>query len=163
MLQELKKEVFEANLDLFKQGMVIFTWGNVSGIDRDQNIMAIKPSGIDYNVMQVSDIVLVDLEGKVVEGKLNPSSDTPTHLELYKGFPGIRGIVHTHSTYATAWAQAGKPIPLIGTTQADYFARDIPSFLESLMVLSSTSVRFMACLSLNPLNLSQRLSMSAAT
>ena len=127
MLEELKEKVFKANLDLVKQGLVIFTWGNVSGIDREKGLVVIKPSGVRYDEMKVSDMVVVDLEtGKVVEGDLNPSSDTPTHLVLYKAFPEIGGIVHTHSTYATAWAQAGKDIPNIGTTHADYFHDCIP-------------------------------------
>ena len=127
MLEELKEKVFRANLDLVKHNLVIFTWGNVSGIDREKGLVVIKPSGVDYDVMKASDMVVVDLEsGKVVEGNLNPSSDTPTHLVLYRAFPEIGGIVHTHSTYATAWAQAGKDIPNIGTTHADYFHDEIP-------------------------------------
>lgn len=127
MLEELKKEVFQANLDLVKQDLVIFTWGNVSGIDREKGLVVIKPSGVSYDDMKVDDMVVVDLEtGKVVEGDLNPSSDTATHLVLYKAFPNIKGVVHTHSTYATAWAQAGKDIPNIGTTHADYFYKEIP-------------------------------------
>ena len=127
MLEELKQKVFKANLDLVKQGLVIFTWGNVSGIDREKGLVVIKPSGVEYDVMKASDMVVVDLEtGKVVEGDLNPSSDTPTHLVLYRAFPEIGGIVHTHSTYATAWAQTGKDIPNIGTTHADYFHDGIP-------------------------------------
>ena len=127
MLEELKEKVFRANLDLVKHNLVIFTWGNVSGIDRDKGLVVIKPSGVDYDVMKASDMVVVDLEtGKVVEGDLNPSSDTPTHLVLYRAFPELGGIVHTHSTYATAWAQAGKDIPSIGTTHADYFHDCIP-------------------------------------
>lgn len=127
MLKTLKEKVFKANLDLVKQGLVIFTWGNVSGIDREKGLIVIKPSGVSYDEMKVSDMVVVDLNtGKVVEGELNPSSDTPTHLALYRAFPNIQGIVHTHSTYATAWAQAGMDIPNIGTTHADYFHNDIP-------------------------------------
>jgi L-ribulose-5-phosphate 4-epimerase len=126
MLEQLKEEVFKANLDLVKHGLVIFTWGNASGIDRGQGLVVIKPSGVDYNVMKPSDMVVVDMDGKVVEGKLKPSSDLATHLELYKAFAEIGGVVHTHSTYATAWAQAGTAIPNIGTTHADYFAREIP-------------------------------------
>ncbi len=127
MLEELKQEVFQANLDLVKQELVIFTWGNVSGIDREKGLVVIKPSGVSYDDMNASDMVVVDLEtGKVVEGDLNPSSDTATHLVLYKAFPNIKGVVHTHSTYATAWAQAGKDIPNIGTTHADYFYKEIP-------------------------------------
>ena len=127
MLEELKEKVFQANLDLVKHNLVIFTWGNVSGIDREHGLVVIKPSGVDYDVMKASDMVVVDLEsGEVVDGELNPSSDTPTHLVLYKAFPNIQGVVHTHSTYATAFAQAGKDIPNIGTTHADYFYKDIP-------------------------------------
>ena len=127
MLEELKEKVFQANLDLVKQGLVIFTWGNVSGIDREKGLVVIKPSGVDYDNMKASDMVVVDLNtGEVVEGDLNPSSDTPTHLVLYRAFPNIQGVVHTHSTYATAWAQAGKDIPNIGTTHADYFHEGIP-------------------------------------
>lgn len=127
MLEELKEKVFQANLDLVKHNLVIFTWGNVSAIDREKGLVVIKPSGVSYANMKASDMVVVDLQtGKVVEGDLNPSSDTPTHLVLYRGFPEIGGVVHTHSTYATAWAQAGRDIPNIGTTHADYFHDDIP-------------------------------------
>lgn len=127
MLEELKKEVFQANLDLVKQGLVIFTWGNVSGVDREKDLVVIKPSGVSYETMKPEDMVVVSLEtGKVVEGDLNPSSDTPTHLVLYRAFQNIQGVVHTHSTYATAWAQAGKDIPNIGTTHADYFYKAVP-------------------------------------
>src|SRR5574344_1266012 len=127
MLEQLKKDVYEANMDLVAKGMVIYTWGNVSGIDREKGLVVIKPSGVDYDIMKASDMVVVDLKtGKVVEGDLNPSSDTPTHLVLYRAFPEIGGVVHTHSTYATAWAQAGCDIPNIGTTHADYFHDDIP-------------------------------------
>ncbi|MCW3785600.1 L-ribulose-5-phosphate 4-epimerase [Plebeiibacterium sediminum] len=126
MLEQLKEDVFKANLDLVKHGLVIFTWGNVSAIDREKGLVVIKPSGVDYDVMKASDMVVVDLDGNVVDGDLKPSSDTPTHLELYKAFPEIGGVVHTHSTYATAWAQAGKDIPILGTTQADYFYGDVP-------------------------------------
>ncbi|MBO5595144.1 MAG: L-ribulose-5-phosphate 4-epimerase [Bacteroidales bacterium] len=126
MLEALKEKVCKANLDLVKQGLVIFTWGNVSAIDRESGLVVIKPSGVSYDNMKPSDMVVVDLDGKVVEGDLNPSSDTPTHVELYKAFPNIGGVVHTHSTYATAFAQAGKDIPNIGTTHADYFYQDIP-------------------------------------
>jgi len=126
MLEQLKEEVFQANLDLVKHGLVIFTWGNVSGIDREKGLFVIKPSGVDYSVMKASDMVVVDMDGNVVEGNLKPSSDMPTHLVLYKEFPEIGGVVHTHSTYSTAWAQSGKALPIIGTTHADYFANDIP-------------------------------------
>ena len=126
MLESLKEKVCQANLDLVKHGLVTFTWGNVSAIDRGSGLVVIKPSGVSYESMTPSDMVVVDLEGKVVEGCLKPSSDTPTHLVLYKAFPGIGGVVHTHSTYATSWAQAGKDIPNIGTTHADYFHDAIP-------------------------------------
>ena len=127
MLEELKKKVYKANLDLVKHNLVIFTWGNVSAIDREKGLVVIKPSGVSYDFMKPSDMVVVDLQtGNVVEGDLNPSSDTPTHLVLYREFPEIGGIVHTHSTYATAWAQAGKDIPNIGTTHADDFHDEIP-------------------------------------
>ena len=127
MLEELKEKVFQASLDLVKHNLVIFTWGNVSAIDREKGLVVIKPSGVSYDTMKASDMVVVDLHsGTVVEGDLNPSSDTPTHLVLYRAFPEIGGVVHTHSTYATAWAQAGRDIPNIGTTHADYFHDDIP-------------------------------------
>ena len=127
MLEKLKESVCKANLELPKYGLVTFTWGNVSGVDREAGLMVIKPSGVEYDNMTADDMVVVDLEsGKVVEGELNPSSDTPTHLALYKAFPNIQGVVHTHSTYATAFAQAGKDIPNIGTTHADYFYQAIP-------------------------------------
>ena len=126
MLENLKKEVCEANLLLPKYGLVTFTWGNVSAIDRKQGLFVIKPSGVEYDVLKPEDMVVVDLEGNVVEGTLNPSSDTATHLELYKAFPNIGGIVHTHSSYATSWAQSGRAIPCYGTTHADYFYGDIP-------------------------------------
>ena len=126
MLEALKEKVFRANLDLVKHGLVIFTWGNVSAIDRTSGLVVIKPSGVDYDVMTADDMVVVDLDGNVVEGRLKPSSDTPTHIVLYKAFPETGGVVHTHSTYATAWAQAGLDIPNIGTTHADYFHDAIP-------------------------------------
>ena len=126
MLEELKHSVYEANLDLVKHGLVIFTWGNVSGIDRERGLVVIKPSGVSYDTMKVTDMVVVDLDGRVVEGTLKPSSDTATHLVLYKAFPKTGGIVHTHSSWATAWAQAGKAIPALGTTHADYFYGPIP-------------------------------------
>ncbi len=126
MLQQLKDKVFKANLDLVRHGLVIFTWGNVSAIDPESRLVVIKPSGVSYDEMTADDMVVVDLDGNVVEGHLNPSSDTPTHLALYRAWPEIGGIVHTHSTYATAWAQAGKSIPAIGTTHADYFHNEIP-------------------------------------
>ncbi len=126
MLKTLKEKVFKANLDLVKHGLVIFTWGNVSAIDRSTGLVVIKPSGVSYEEMKAEDMVVVDLDGKVIEGTLKPSSDTATHLELYKSFPHIGGVVHTHSTYATSWAQAGCDIPNIGTTHADYFSAAIP-------------------------------------
>ena len=126
MLEALKEKVFRANLDLVKHGLVIFTWGNVSAIDRKKGLVVIKPSGVSYATMKTSDMVVLDLDGNVMEGNLKPSSDTPTHLVLYKAFPEIGGIVHTHSTYATSWAQAGCDIPNIGTTHADYFSDAIP-------------------------------------
>ena len=127
MLAELKQEVFEANLALPRHGLVTFTWGNVSGIDRQRGLVVIKPSGVDYAVMAATDMVVVDLEtGAVIEGTLKPSSDTPTHLVLYRAFASIGGIVHTHSRHATVWAQAGKDIPATGTTHADYFFGAIP-------------------------------------
>lgn len=127
MLEKLKEEVFRANLDLVKHGLVIFTWGNVSGIDREAGLVVIKPSGVSYDEMKADDMVVVSLAtGEVVEGSLRPSSDTPTHLALYRAFPEIGGVVHTHSTYATAWAQAGIDLPNIGTTHADYFHDAVP-------------------------------------
>jgi L-ribulose-5-phosphate 4-epimerase len=125
-MEKLKKEVFEANLLLVKHSLVIFTWGNVSGIDREKGLVVIKPSGVDYDKMSADDMVVVDLDGNIVEGKYKPSSDTPTHLELYKAFKNIGGIVHTHSRMATSWAQAGRSIPAYGTTHGDYFYGDIP-------------------------------------
>jgi len=125
-LNILKQTVYTANLDLVKHGLVIFTWGNVSAIDRKTGLVVIKPSGVSYETMKPEDMVVIDLEGNIVEGHLKPSSDTATHLVLYLSFPNIGGIVHTHSTFATAWAQAGNDIPNIGTTHADYFKDDIP-------------------------------------
>ncbi|MGL5602693.1 MAG: L-ribulose-5-phosphate 4-epimerase [Silvania sp.] len=124
-MQQLKQQVYEANMDLPRYGLVTFTWGNVSAIDRARGWVAIKPSGVAYDSMGVDDIVVVDLSGKVVEGKWRPSSDTATHLALYQRYPSIGGVVHTHSTHATAWAQAGRAIPALGTTHADYFFGDI--------------------------------------
>jgi L-ribulose-5-phosphate 4-epimerase len=126
MLEKLKQEVLEANLDLPKYGLVTFTWGNVSGIDREEGLVVIKPSGIPYDELKAEHLVVVDLEGNIVEGNLRPSSDTPTHLALYKAFETIGGIVHTHSPWATSWAQAGRAIPPLGTTHADYFYGEIP-------------------------------------
>lgn len=126
MLEQLKEEVYEANLDLVKHGLVIFTWGNASGIDRERGLVVIKPSGVAYDKLTPDDMVVTDLQGNRVEGKLHPSSDTPTHLVLYNAFPDIGGVVHTHSRWATAWAQAGLGIPACGTTHADYFYGEIP-------------------------------------
>lgn len=126
MLEELKNKVCRANLDLVRHGLVLFTWGNVSAIDRESGLVVIKPSGVSYDDMKPEDMVVVDLDGEVVEGRLNPSSDTPTHVVLYKAFPQAGGVVHTHSTYATSWAQAGLDIPNIGTTHADYFHDAVP-------------------------------------
>ena len=130
MLESLKEKVLRANLDVVKHGLVVFTWGNVSGIDRSTGYVVIKPSGVSYDDMTVDDMVVVDLDGTVIEGSKKPSSDTPTHLEIYKAFSEIGGIVHTHSTFATAWAQAGRDIPNIGTTHADYFCDAIPCTRE---------------------------------
>lgn len=130
MLEGLKESVCKANLELVSHGLVIFTWGNVSAIDRASGLVVIKPSGVSYQSMKPEDMVVVDLDGRVVEGTLKPSSDTPTHVVLYKAFQGIGGIVHTHSTFATAWAQAGLDIPNIGTTHADYFHSDIPCTVD---------------------------------
>lgn len=125
-MQQLKQQVFDANMALPHYGLVTFTWGNVSAIDRERGLVVIKPSGVPYETMQAEDMVVVDLQGNIVEGRYRPSSDTPTHLELYRRYPHLGGIVHTHSTHATAWAQAGLSIPALGTTHADYFFGDIP-------------------------------------
>lgn len=126
MLEELKKIVYEANMLLPKYNLVTFTWGNVSGIDREKGLIAIKPSGVEYEKLRPEDMVIVDMEGKVVEGDLNPSTDMPSHVEFYKAFPKIGGAVHTHSPWATSWAQAGRSIPCYGTTHADYMYGEIP-------------------------------------
>lgn len=126
MLEQLKKDVYKANLELKEQGLVIYTWGNVSGIDRESNLVVIKPSGVNYEKMTMDDMVVIDLDGNVIEGNLRPSSDTPTHLALYKKYDTIGGVVHTHSEWATSWAQAGLDIPCYGTTHADYFYGSIP-------------------------------------
>ena len=126
MLEELKEKVCAANLDLVRHGLVILTWGNASAIDRERGLVAIKPSGVPYGRMKPADMVVVDLDGNRVEGGLNPSSDLPTHLALYRAFPSVGGVVHTHSTYATAWAQACRSIPNIGTTHADHFHAAVP-------------------------------------
>ncbi len=125
-LKELKEAVLQANLALPRYGLVTFTWGNVSGIDRDRGLIVIKPSGVEYDKLKLEDLVVLDLDGNRVEGTLNPSSDTATHLVLYRAFPKAGGIVHTHSSWATSWAQAGKAIPALGTTHGDYFYGDIP-------------------------------------
>jgi L-ribulose-5-phosphate 4-epimerase len=129
-LDTLKEQVLEANLELVHEGLVVFTFGNASGIDRNTGLVVIKPSGVDYSALKPSDMVVTDLEGKIVEGHLRPSSDLATHLLLYKEFTGIGGVVHTHSEYATAWAQAGLEIPAYGTTHADYFYGPVPVTAE---------------------------------
>ena len=126
MLEQLKQQVYEANMELPRRGLVTYTWGNVSGIDRESGLFVIKPSGVEYDELRPEDLVVLDLNGNKVEGKLNPSSDTKTHIELYKAFPELGGIVHTHSTHAVAWAQAGRDIPCFGTTHADYFYGPVP-------------------------------------
>ena len=126
MLEQLKKEVYEANMELQKKGLVIYTWGNVSGIDRENNYVVIKPSGVEYDELTPDDMVVVDFDQNVIEGKYRPSSDTATHIELYRAYPSLAGVVHTHSTWAVTFAQAGMSIPALGTTHADYFYGDIP-------------------------------------
>ncbi len=126
MLEQLKQAVLAANLELPAKGLVTYTWGNVSGIDRGKGLIVIKPSGVPYEELKVEHMVVLDLDGKQIEGDMRPSSDTPTHLVLYKSFPEIGGVVHTHSDWATIWSQAGKPIPVLGTTHADYFYGEIP-------------------------------------
>ncbi len=126
LLKTLREEVLEANLELVRRGLVLYTFGNVSGIDRNESLVAIKPSGVPYEKLTPEQIVISDLSGKIVDGKLRPSSDLPTHLELYKQFPAMGGVAHTHSEFATAWAQAAKPIPCFGTTHADYFHGSVP-------------------------------------
>lgn len=130
MLRELKEAVLKANLELPKRGLITFTWGNVSGIDRTNNLIVIKPSGVAYDQLKLEDLVVVDLEGNQIEGKLKPSSDTPTHLVIYRNFKDVGGVVHTHSTWATSWAQSGRGIPALGTTHADYFYGEIPCTRE---------------------------------
>jgi len=130
MLESLKEQVYEANLELVKQNLVIYTWGNVSGFDKESKLIVIKPSGVEYDKMKPDDMVIVDLNGNIIEGNLKPSSDTPTHIELYKNFKNIGSVVHTHSTWATQWAQAGRNIPAYGTTHADYFHGEIPCSRE---------------------------------
>ena len=126
MLEKLKQAVYEANMELPRRGLVTYTWGNVSGIDRERGLFVIKPSGVDYGALRPEDLVVLDLEGRQVEGVLNPSSDARTHLALYRAFPALGGIVHTHSRWATSFAQAGRGIPAMGTTQGDYFYGEIP-------------------------------------
>jgi L-ribulose-5-phosphate 4-epimerase len=126
MLQKLKEMVLKANLELPKRGLVTYTWGNVSGLDRERSLVVIKPSGIPYEELKLEHLVVLDLDGNIIEGQLNPSSDTSTHLVLYRNFKEIGGVVHTHSRWATIWAQACKCIPALGTTHADYFYGDIP-------------------------------------
>ena len=126
MLEELKQKVYEANMELPRRGLVTYTWGNVSGIDRESGFFVIKPSGVDYETLMPDDMVVMDLEGNKIEGRYNPSSDTPTHLELCRAFPGVGGIVHTHSSWATSWAQACRSVPCYGTTHADYYYGEIP-------------------------------------
>ena len=126
LLSQLREEVLEANLELVRKGLVLYTFGNASGVSREQGLVAIKPSGVPYEKLRPADIVITDLDGKVVEGDLRPSSDLPTHVCLYKAFPAIGGVAHTHSEFATSWAQAGRPIPCFGTTHADYFHGPVP-------------------------------------
>jgi len=130
MYKDIKTQVYKANQELVEHGLVVFTFGNTSAVDRKNNIVAIKPSGVSYEKMSIEDIVIVDMQGKIIEGQLNPSSDTQTHLKLYNSFPSIGGIVHTHSRWATIWAQAGKSIPCLGTTHADHFYGRIPCTRE---------------------------------
>jgi L-ribulose-5-phosphate 4-epimerase len=125
-LRELREQVLDANLELVRRGLVLFTFGNASGIDRERDLVVIKPSGVDYERLTTEDLVVVDLSGRVIEGSLNPSSDVKTHLLLYREFPTIGGVVHTHSEFATSWAQAGRAIPCYGTTHADYFHGEVP-------------------------------------
>ena len=126
LLKDLRDAVYEANMDLPKRGLVVYTWGNVSGVDRDKALVVIKPSGVEYDELKPEDLVIVDFDNKIVEGKMNPSSDTKTHVELYKNFEKVGGIVHTHSPHAVGWAQAGRDIPCYGTTHADYFYGPVP-------------------------------------
>src|SRR5579863_640197 len=126
LLKTLREEVLEANLELVRRGLVLYTFGNASGVDRDKGLVVIKPSGVPYEKLRAEDLVVADLSGKIVEGKFRPSSDLPTHVELYRNFSGIGGVTHTHSEFATAWAQAGRPIPCLGTTHADYFHGSVP-------------------------------------
>lgn len=140
---EIKQQVYECNMDLLRKGLVLYTFGNASAVDRNEGVIAIKPSGVSYDVLNPEDIVIVDLTGKIVEGSLNPSSDTKTHLVLYNHFPEIGGVVHTHSTYAVAWAQAAKPIPILGTTHADLLHQEIPctDFMSNDMIQGDYEVQ----------------------
>ena len=126
LLESLRREVLEANLELLRRGLVLYTFGNASGVDREMGFVVIKPSGVPYEKLRAEDLVVSDLSGKIVEGEFRPSSDLPTHVELYRNFSGIGGVTHTHSEFATAWAQAGRPIPCLGTTHADYFHGPVP-------------------------------------
>lgn len=126
MLEKLREEVYKANMELPEKGLVVYTWGNVSAVDREQGLVVIKPSGVEYDELSPSNLVIVDMNCNIVEGDLNPSSDTKTHVELYKAFPSVGGIVHTHSSHAVGWAQAGRDIPCYGTTHADYFYGSVP-------------------------------------
>lgn len=126
LLEKLRQEVYRANMELPEKNLVVYTWGNVSGIDREKGLIVIKPSGVEYEDLTPENLVVVDMNNKIIEGDLNPSSDTKTHVELYKTFPEIGGIVHTHSPHAVGWAQAGRDIPCYGTTQADYFYGSVP-------------------------------------
>ena len=146
MLEELKQRVYEANMQLPKHGLVTFTWGNVSEIDRETGYFAIKPSGVDYDKLKPEDMVIMDLDGNKIEGKYNPSSDTATHIELYKAFPNIGGIVHTHSPWATSWAQSGRGIPCYGTTHADYMYGEIPCVRNLTKLTSSKTKITLQCL-----------------
>ena len=156
MLEELKKRVYEANMLLPKYGLVTFTWGNVSEIDRESGLFVIKPSGVDYDLLTPDDMVVMDLNGNKVEGRYRPSSDTPTHLELYKAFPEISGIVHTHSSYATSWAQAGRSIPCYGTTHADYihgpftWGKDAHEAVHNAVVLEEVAKMAYRAETINP-------------
>ena len=141
MLEELKKQVYEANMELPRRGLITYTWGNVSGIDREKGLFVIKPSGVEYDLLKPEDMVVIDLNGNKVEGDYNPSSDTPTHLELYKAFPKIGGVVHTHSPWATSWAQAGRSIPCYGTTHADYFYGENASGTHGWEMVRTTDFR----------------------
>jgi len=132
LLESLRREVLEANLELVRRGLVLYTFGNASGVDRDKGLVVIKPSGVPYEKLRAEDLVVADLSGKIVEGKFRPSSDLPTHVELYRNFSDIGGVTHTHSEFATAWAQAGRPIPCLGTTHADYFHGSVPLYISAI-------------------------------